>query len=79
MPGPVDVVLLRTCDEQALRLITKGAVTTPLRAPFTEFEEHGGPAELNEAPRGSGLRHSLGEMLSCPFCAGRLGRHRADH
>lgn len=69
VPGPVDVVLLGLATNKLSRLITKDAVTTPLRAPFTEFEEHGGPAELNEAPRGSGLRHSLGEMLSCPFCA----------
>ncbi|MFC8047688.1 DUF1360 domain-containing protein [Nocardia sp. NPDC057353] len=52
------------------RLVTKAAVTAPVRAPFTRpTGEDGGPGEVSEAPRASsGLRHSLGELLSCPFC-----------
>lgn len=41
---------------------------TPLRAPFTEFEERGGPAEVEERARGTGLRRAIGELLICPFC-----------
>lgn len=42
-------------------------VTAPLRAPFTEFQEEGGPREVEESPRGSGIRRAIGELLACPF------------
>jgi hypothetical protein len=45
-------------------------VTSPLRAPFTEFEEEGGPGEFEEASRGSGARKAIGELLICPYCLG---------
>jgi hypothetical protein len=53
------------------RVITKDRVTSPLRAPFTEFEEEGGPGEIEEEPRGRGLRRAIGELLVCPFCLGQ--------
>jgi hypothetical protein len=44
-------------------------VTAPLRAPFTRYSGNGGPAEVMEEVRATGgLRHSLGELLTCPFC-----------
>jgi hypothetical protein len=53
------------------RVIAKDRVTAPLRAPFTEFQEEGGPGEVEEKPRGSGLRRAIGELLVCPFCLGQ--------
>lgn len=51
------------------RTISKDAVTSPLRAPFARYAGSGGPAEVMEETRhGSALRHSLGELLTCPFC-----------
>ncbi|WP_067857386.1 DUF1360 domain-containing protein [Nocardia shimofusensis] len=52
------------------RLVTKGAVTAPVRAPFTTPSgADGGPGEVMEQPKAdSGFAHSLGELLSCPFC-----------
>ncbi len=50
------------------RLATKDKVTGFLRAPFTEWVEEGDGPEVNEAPRGDGLRHAVGELLTCPFC-----------
>lgn len=51
------------------RLVTKGTVTEPVRAPFTRPTGDGGPGEVMEQPRyESGAVHSLGELLSCPFC-----------
>lgn len=50
------------------RVVAKDAVMTPVRAPFTEFEEVGAPAELNESPRPEHGKHTVGELLSCPFC-----------
>jgi hypothetical protein len=45
-------------------------VTSPLRAPFTELEEPGGPGELEERSRGRGARKAIGELLICPYCIG---------
>ena len=42
----------------------------PLRAPFTRYAGTTGDAELGEEVRGTGLRHSVGELVSCPFCLG---------
>jgi hypothetical protein len=50
------------------RLIAKDAVFSPLRAPFTVFEEATGEGEVNERVIGSGLRHAVGELITCPFC-----------
>jgi hypothetical protein len=65
-----DVVLIGTASCQLSRLIAKKKVTAFMRAPFTELEGRGGPAELDERPRGTGLRRALGELLVCPYCLG---------
>ncbi|GAA2333681.1 DUF1360 domain-containing protein [Dactylosporangium salmoneum] len=69
-PPAADLALLAVATHKISRLVTKDAVTSPLRAPFTRFEEPAGEAELNESPRGRGHRHALGELLTCPFCTG---------
>ena len=51
------------------RLITKDAVTSVLRMPFARFEEPAGEGEVNEEAVGTGFRHAVGELLTCPFCA----------
>lgn len=63
-----DVALMALATHKLSRLTSKSPVASPLRAPFTQFEGAGGPNELNEKPRGSGLRHGVGELLTCPFC-----------
>jgi hypothetical protein len=66
---PWDVVLLAGGTHKLSRTISKDAVTAPLRAPFTRYAGRGGPAEVTEEVRAtSGIRHSLGELLTCPFC-----------
>jgi Protein of unknown function (DUF1360) len=65
-----DVALIGTASYQLSRLISKKKVTAFVRAPFTELEGKGGPAELEEKPRGSGLRRAVGELLVCPYCLG---------
>jgi hypothetical protein len=65
-----DVVLIGTASYQLSRLISKKKVTSFVRAPFTELEGKGAPAELEERPRGSGLRRAMGELLVCPYCLG---------
>lgn len=64
-----DLLLITLGAHKLSRTLTKDAVTSPLRAPFTTYQDTGGPAEVMEEVRHSGkLRHSLGELLSCPFC-----------
>jgi hypothetical protein len=65
-----DVALIGTASYQLSRLIAKKKVTAFVRAPFTELEGRGGPAELEEHPRGTGVRRALGELLVCPYCLG---------
>lgn len=64
-----DLVTVTLGTHKLSRTLTKDAVTSPLRAPFTRFAGSGGPAEVMEQVRNeSQLRHSLGELLTCPFC-----------
>jgi Protein of unknown function (DUF1360) len=65
-----DLALVGTAAHKASRVISKDKVTSPLRAPFTELEGKGGPAELEESSRGSGLQKAIGELLICPYCLG---------
>jgi hypothetical protein len=68
--GTGDVVLIGTASHKLSRLISKDKVTSFARAPFTEFQEPGGPAEYEEKPRGRGLRRAVGELVACPYCLG---------
>ncbi|WP_214407046.1 DUF1360 domain-containing protein [Pseudonocardia lacus] len=67
--GPWDVAMLAAGTHKLSRTISKDSVTAPLRAPFTRYTGNGGPAEVMEEVRAAGgLRHSIGELLTCPFC-----------
>jgi hypothetical protein len=67
--APYDLALITAGTHKLSRLISKDAVTSPLRAPFTQYRGPGGPAEVTEGVREEGpLRHAVGELLSCPFC-----------
>lgn len=64
-----DLVLLTAGTHKLSRTLSKDAVTSPLRAPFTRYSSTAGPAEVTEEVRqASRLRHSIGELLTCPFC-----------
>lgn len=64
-----DLALIGVATHKTSRLIAKDKVAMPLRAPFTRFEEEEDlPLEVSESPRGSGLRRTLGELISCPYC-----------
>ncbi|GAB7142757.1 hypothetical protein LRC484719_13450 [Mycobacterium riyadhense] len=64
-----DLVTVALGTHKLSRTLTKDAVTSPLRAPFAHYSGTAGPAEVTEESRQTGqLRHSLGEMLTCPFC-----------
>jgi hypothetical protein len=63
-----DLLLLAVASHKLSRVITKDKVTSVVRAPFTRYEDRGGPAEVEERARGTGVRHAIGELLTCPFC-----------
>jgi Protein of unknown function (DUF1360) len=68
--SPGQLLLVGTASHKVSRVISKDKVTSPLRAPFTELEGKGGPAEFEESSRGGGLRKAIGELLICPYCLG---------
>jgi hypothetical protein len=65
-----DVVLIGVASHKLSRVITKDKITSFLRAPFTEYQAPGGPGEVEERARGTGLRGAIGELLICPYCLG---------
>jgi Protein of unknown function (DUF1360) len=66
-----DIALLGVATHKVSLLLAQDAVTSPLRAPFTELQEKQSPKRVDEKPRGNGLRRSLGELLTCHFCVGQ--------
>jgi hypothetical protein len=66
-----DLVIGGLATHKFARLISRSSVASPVRAPFTEFEEPAGAGEHVEAARGDhGVRHTVGELITCPFCLG---------
>jgi hypothetical protein len=65
-----DIALLGVATHKASRLLAKDRVTSAVRAPFTDYQEDGGPSEVEERARGTGMRRAIGELLVCPFCLG---------
>ena len=65
-----DILLLGLATQKVSRLVTKSRVTSVMRAPFTKYEGPAGSGEVEERPRGRGLRRAVGELVSCPFCMG---------
>ena len=66
--GWSDVALFGLATHRLSRLLAKDKVTAALRAPFTEYQEKGGPAEVEERARGDGFRRAIGELVLCPYC-----------
>jgi hypothetical protein len=74
LPGKLplgDFMILAAATQKLSRLIAKDRVTSFLRSPFTRYTGEGGPSEVSEEPRGTGLRRSVGELLICPYCVGQ--------
>jgi hypothetical protein len=63
-----DVVAGGFATHKFARIVSKSGVATPLRAPFTQYEGEAGSGEVNERPRDKHPQHTVGELLSCPFC-----------
>ncbi len=69
-PAPFDLLLLGFAVYRLGRLVAFERVADPLRHPFTEtVPDHTGAGESVE-PRGEGARQAIGQLVSCPICAG---------
>ncbi|GAB3968588.1 DUF1360 domain-containing protein [Actinoallomurus acanthiterrae] len=66
--GLRDIALMTVTTHKLSRSLSKDPVTSPLRAPFTRYKGTAGPAELAEEVRGRGVKHAIGELITCPFC-----------
>ncbi len=65
-----DLALITVASHKASRLVAKDKVTSAIRAPFAEYQGSAGPGEVDERPRGRGIRRVVGELLVCPYCLG---------
>ncbi|MEJ7872416.1 MAG: DUF1360 domain-containing protein [Rubrobacteraceae bacterium] len=65
-----DIILLGVAAHKLSFVVSNDAVTSVIRAPFTERQDKQSPKSIDEKPRGSGLRRSIGELLTCQFCLG---------
>ena len=65
-----DMLLIGTASHKLSRLVAKDKITAFLRAPFTEYQGRGGPAEVEERSRDGEVRGAVGELLICPYCLG---------
>ncbi len=65
-----DIALLGMATHKISLVGSQDAITSPLRAPFTELNEKESPKKVDEEPRGEGIRRSVGELLTCKFCLG---------
>jgi hypothetical protein len=64
-----DAALLTVATFRLARRLAKDPVTSPIRAPFTRFQGPSGHAEVAEEVREhGGVKHAVGELLTCPFC-----------
>lgn len=63
-----DFALLAIATHKLSRIVTKDWVTSPLRAPFVRYERSTGGGEVEERPRGQGLRRAIGDLLTCKWC-----------
>ncbi len=68
---PFEFLAYGLAAQHLARVLAKDTITSVVRALFTRFKEPAGGGELNEEVVGSGARHAIGELLSCPFCLGQ--------
>lgn len=66
--GLTGLIILGLATFKLARVISKDRVTSPLRAPFTEYVEPDGTSEVKEKSRGTGLQRAIGDLITCPWC-----------
>ena len=67
---PLDLLQLGLSSFRIGRMVAFEGVGAPLRAPFTETRPDDSGAGDTVVAEGTGARRAIGELLSCPICAG---------
>jgi hypothetical protein len=67
---PFDLLLLGLSSFRMGRMIAFEGVAAPIREPFTETREDASGVGQTVVASGHGVRHVVGELVSCPICAG---------
>lgn len=67
---PFDLVLLGLSTLRLGRMVAYDRVAEPLREPFAKTVPDPTGAGMTVEARGKGVRNSLGQLISCPICAG---------
>jgi len=62
--APSDLALLAVGTYKISRLLTKDWVTSFYRAPFATYKGAASGPEVNEEPRGQGMRLAIGELFT---------------
>jgi len=67
-PAAADLTLVALGDGEAFETCHTRHGHESAPGPVHAIRRSRRPAELRESVRGHGLRHSLGELVTCPFC-----------
>ena len=68
--GLMDILLLGLTTFRMGNMLAFERIADPIREPFAERVREPRTGEETIAPRGQGARRALGELFSCPICAG---------
>jgi hypothetical protein len=66
----MDLLLLGLSSFRVGRMLAFEGVAAPLREPFTETRDDAYGVAQTVVAEGRGPRRAIGELLSCPICAG---------
>ena len=70
-----DLALTAVSTYRLSRLLTKDAISSPVRAPLARYSGAGMAGEVNDevAPQVEGrpVLHAVAELATCPFCTGQ--------
>lgn len=69
-PSTTDLILLAFATLRMGRMIAYDLVMEPLRRPFTRTVKDETGAGDTVEPRGEGVQQAIGQLISCPICAG---------
>ncbi len=69
-PSALELVQLAFASYRLGRMVAYDKVFEPYRHPFAKTIPDPTGAGETTAPRGTGVRHAIGELLTCPICAG---------
>ena len=66
----LDLAMVGLASYRLGRLVAYDQVFETMRSPVTKTVPHDSGAGETVVPRGTGTRQALGELISCPICAG---------